>query len=66
MFPIDKGVRHGCPLSALLFVLCIEVLAMKVRQDRNIEGFKLPLINYQKSEAKISLYADGYKNVLEK
>ena len=39
--PIKRGVRQGCPLSALLYVLVIEVLALQLRLNPNIVGFKI-------------------------
>ena len=36
-----RGVRQGCPLSALLYVLVIEVLATQLRLNPNIVGFKV-------------------------
>ena len=37
--PLGRGVRQGCPLSALLYVLVIEVLALQLRKNPNIVGF---------------------------
>ena len=37
--PLKRGVRQGCPLSALLYVLVIEVFALQLRSNPNIVGF---------------------------
>jgi len=39
--PLKRGVRQGCPLSALLYVLVIEILAIQFRLNPNIVGFKI-------------------------
>ena len=52
-FSIQRGVRQGCPLSALLYVLCAEVLGIAIRASSEIEGFK-----FNGKEHKLSQYAD--------
>ena len=52
-FSISRSIRQGCPISALLFVLVLEVLATNIRLDKNIVGIKLKNVEY-----KLSLMAD--------
>ncbi|KAL9963239.1 hypothetical protein ACROYT_G032418 [Oculina patagonica] len=53
-FNISRGVRQGCPLSPLLFILAAELLAAKIRQEPNCRGLSLP----DDQEVKISQFAD--------
>ena len=52
-FPLERGVRQGCPLSGLLFVIGIELLARAIKNDDTIKG-----INVGEKVIKVSLYAD--------
>ena len=53
-FKITRGVRQGCPLSPSLFILTVELLALKIRQSPNCRGIRLP----NDKEARISQFAD--------
>ena len=53
-FKVSIGVRQGCQLSPLLFVLGVEILAQKITQSASCQGIKLP----QSVEAKINQFAD--------
>lgn len=52
-FKISRGIRQGCPISALLFILVVEVLAEKIREDKSIPG-----IHVDDTEIKITQLAD--------
>lgn len=54
-FPVTRSVRQGCSLSPLLYVLCLEPVLIKIRNDREIKGFKLP---GRKEEQKTTAFAD--------
>ena len=54
---INRGIRQGCPLSALAFVISVEILACRIRKDKNIKGFQIKLDGKTHS-LKISQLAD--------
>ena len=51
-FPLRSGTRQGCPLSLLLFNIVLEVLAMAIREEKEIKGIQIG-----KEEVKLSLFA---------
>ena len=55
-FNIYCGVRQGCPVSALLFILCMEVLSCYLMQNMNIRG--LDIDGNETKKIKIIQYAD--------
>ena len=52
-FPLISGTRQGCPLSPLLFNIVLEVLAMTIREEKEIKR-----IQTGKEEVKLTLFAD--------
>ena len=60
-FPILRGVRQGCSLSPLLYVLCFEPFANKIRNLDEIKGLKMPGTNL---EVKQTIYADDDTTIL--
>ena len=52
-FNLEQGVRQGCPLSGMLFVLGIKILALAIIQNPKIEG-----IAVGSREIKTTQYAD--------
>ena len=54
-FDLSRGVRQGCPLSPLSYVLGFEVLAVNIRCNPRISGLSLPGLS---PLSFISQYAD--------
>ena len=51
-FPLRPGTRQGCPLSPLLFNIGLEVLAIAIREQKEIKGIQV------REEVNFSLFAN--------
>lgn len=59
-FFVKRGCRQGDPISPYLFILCAEILACKIREDKDIKGIQI-----SDTEFKISQFADDTTFTLE-
>ncbi|GMF51547.1 unnamed protein product [Phytophthora fragariaefolia] len=42
LMPIQSGIRQGCPLAPLPFILAAEILGLAVQQDSQLQGLPVP------------------------
>ena len=59
-FHVQRGCRQGDPISPYIFVMCVEILGIMIRENKNIKG-----ITVNESENKIAQYADDTELMLE-
>ena len=52
-FNAERGIRQGCPVSALLFLLVVEIMAIKIRNNTHVKGFEIAGNTF-----KLTQYAD--------
>ena len=59
-FAAESAIRQGCPFSPLAFVLAIDLLAIKIRDSKDIRGIRHWNVNDVNVDefVKIALYAD--------
>lgn len=53
-FSLNCGIRQGCPFSPLAFVIGVELLAIRMRQDVKLKGLEVGVDKI----VKVLLYAD--------
>ena len=59
-FKIHKGCRQGDPIASYIFILCVEILAIRLRNNINVKG-----INIDNCPILISQFADDTSLVLD-
>ena len=42
-YTIERGIRQECPLSALIFITAVEILANRIRNEKQVRGFEIKL-----------------------
>ena len=57
IFKNSYEIRQLCPLSALLYVLSVEIMALRIRNNTDIKGFQIK-IDEQTHSIKNSQLAD--------
>lgn len=66
-FKLGRGCRQGDPISPYLFILCAEILSIRIRNNKNIKGIKIGNEEYKFSQYAddASAFLDGSRTSLE-
>jgi exonuclease III len=53
---IKRGIKQGCPLSMMLYIIAIDELLVRIGENEDIKGYKVRAV--REFEIKTSAYAD--------
>jgi hypothetical protein len=56
-YRMSRGIRQGCPISAIIFLFVTEILAIQIRKNNSIKGINM-VNNDNENEIKIVQHAD--------
>ena len=57
-FKTERGIKQGCCASPLFFILVAEIIAIKIKNNKNITGLSYSNSNKENNSVKILQYAD--------
>ena len=60
-FKLGRGARQGDPLASLLFIACVEILSIRLKEDPAIQHYEMDGV-----KVKLILYADDLNLFMKK
>lgn len=60
---VERGCRQGEPISPYIFILCVEILAQRIRNGKEIKGLK---VNKTEDKIKKSHFVDDTYLLLDR